>query len=211
MARSSLLFVSTLPLTVSLTLQPPPPHTPEHNGLSERKHRHIVETGLSLLSSAHMPLTYWPFAFSTAVYLINRLPTPILSNITPFQKLFHLSPNYQKLCTFGCLCFPWLRPYAPDKLQNRSLPCIFIGYSLSQSAYLCLEPLSGCVYTFRHVRFNETEYPFPTLTPPKPTENQETSPPSAPPVTVLPFMPPLIQTPSATVSTGPTSSDSSPT
>ena len=27
-----------------------PPHTPEHNGISERKHRHIVETGLALLS-----------------------------------------------------------------------------------------------------------------------------------------------------------------
>ena len=27
-----------------------PPHTPEHNGVSERKHRHVVETGLSLLS-----------------------------------------------------------------------------------------------------------------------------------------------------------------
>ncbi|RVW53564.1 Retrovirus-related Pol polyprotein from transposon RE2 [Vitis vinifera] len=50
-----------------------PPHTPEHNGYSERRHRHIVETGLSLLTHASMPLSYWPFAFSTAVYLINPL------------------------------------------------------------------------------------------------------------------------------------------
>lgn len=26
-----------------------PPQTPEHNGLAERRHRHIVETGLTLL------------------------------------------------------------------------------------------------------------------------------------------------------------------
>ncbi|KAL6330019.1 hypothetical protein AAG906_039934 [Vitis piasezkii] len=50
-----------------------PPYTPEHNGYSERRHRHIVETGLSLLTHASMPLSYWPFAFSTAVYLINPL------------------------------------------------------------------------------------------------------------------------------------------
>jgi transposase InsO family protein len=32
-----------------------PPHTPEHNGISERKHRHIVEIGLSLLTHASLP------------------------------------------------------------------------------------------------------------------------------------------------------------
>ena len=52
-----------------------PPHTPEHNGLAERRHRHIVETGLSLLSHASMPRSYWTYAFAAAVYLINRMPT----------------------------------------------------------------------------------------------------------------------------------------
>ena len=31
----------------------------EQNGLAERKHRHIVETNLTLLAHSHMPLTYW--------------------------------------------------------------------------------------------------------------------------------------------------------
>ena len=35
-----------------------PPHTPQLVGTAERKHRHIVETGLSLLHHASMPLTY---------------------------------------------------------------------------------------------------------------------------------------------------------
>ncbi|XP_010507459.1 PREDICTED: uncharacterized protein LOC104784086 [Camelina sativa] len=35
-----------------------PPHTAEHNGISERKHRHVVETGLTLLTHAVMPKTY---------------------------------------------------------------------------------------------------------------------------------------------------------
>ena len=34
-----------------------PPHTPEHNGFSERRHLHIVETGLALLSHASLPLS----------------------------------------------------------------------------------------------------------------------------------------------------------
>jgi len=55
-----------------------PPHTPELNGYSERRHRHIVETGLALLTHASLPLSFWPQAFSTTVYLINRMPTKTL-------------------------------------------------------------------------------------------------------------------------------------
>jgi len=34
------------------------PHTHQQNGFVERKHRLIVETGLALLASASLPLTY---------------------------------------------------------------------------------------------------------------------------------------------------------
>ncbi|KAI5441149.1 hypothetical protein KIW84_010566 [Lathyrus oleraceus] len=57
-----------------------PPHTPEHNGILERQNRHIVEPGLALLHHSGLPFTYWPHAMTTAAYLINLLPTPILGN-----------------------------------------------------------------------------------------------------------------------------------
>ena len=79
-----------------------PPHTPEHNGAAERKHRHVVETGLTLMSQASMPKTYWPFAFAAAIYLINRLPTPNLEYQSPYEKLFQKAPNYNRLRVFGC-------------------------------------------------------------------------------------------------------------
>ena len=34
------------------------PHTQEQNGLAERCHRHIVETGLTLMATASIPLSY---------------------------------------------------------------------------------------------------------------------------------------------------------
>lgn len=188
-----------------------PPHTPEHNGLSERKHRHIVETGLSLLSTANMPLTFWPQAFATAVFLINRLPTPVLSNLSPYQKLFTIAPNYEKLRTFGSLCFPWLRPYAPNKLEHRSTPCVFIGYSLTQSAYHCLEPSTGRVYTSRHVRFNENTFPYNDLISPKPKSHPEPEilQTHQPHTTITPPTS-LVQSPSPPMNAEPASSDSSP-
>lgn len=49
------------------------PYTPEQNGLAERKHRHIVETELTLLFHANVPLILWVDALLKAVYLINGL------------------------------------------------------------------------------------------------------------------------------------------
>lgn len=34
------------------------PYTSQQNGIVERKHRHVVETGLTLLAQAGIPLTY---------------------------------------------------------------------------------------------------------------------------------------------------------
>ncbi|XP_010501984.1 PREDICTED: uncharacterized protein LOC104779327 [Camelina sativa] len=153
-----------------------PPHTPEHNGISERKHRHVVETGLTLLSKSSMPMTYWTYAFSPAVYLINRMPTSVLGNESPYVKLFGSAPNYQKLRIFGCMCFPWLRPYTPHKLAAHSAPCVFLGYSLTQSAYLCLDRATRRIYTSRHVQFDETLFPFatPPNTQPRPSSPDQT-------------------------------------
>ncbi|XP_010445567.1 PREDICTED: uncharacterized protein LOC104728255 [Camelina sativa] len=165
-----------------------PPYTPEHNGVSERKHHHIVETGLMLMSTASVPKRYWPYAFATAVFLFNRMPTPVLSMQSPFQKLCQTSPNYAKRRVFGCLCFPWLRPYAHHKLDDRSQRCVFLGYSMMQSAYYFLHVPTGRVYTSRHVQFIEDVFPFRDL-PKLPATTDSVSP--AP----VPHSPVLVQLP----------------
>ena len=106
-----------------------PPHTPEHNGFFERRYRHIVESGLSLLTHASMSLIYWTCIFATVVYLINRMPTPTLHLSSSFDKLFESPPNYTKFRVFGCLCYSWLHPYSQHKLDSRSTPSVFLGYS----------------------------------------------------------------------------------
>lgn len=82
------------------------PYTPKQNGCAERKHMHIVETGLTLLFTAKIPLHYWADAFTTATYLINRMPMHSLHFISPWQTLSHHSPIYTNLKVFGCACYP---------------------------------------------------------------------------------------------------------
>lgn len=174
-----------------------PPHTPEHNGLAERRYRHIVETGLALLTHANIPQSYWSYSFAAAVYLINRMPTPTLANSTPFQRLFNVDPNYNKLRTFGCLCYPWLLPYGQTKFSPKSSPCVFLGYSLTQSAYICLDPSTSRIYILRHVVFHESIFPFSQLSCPSvPTSSQEASPNTSPMTSLAPTYSQPVSTPS---------------
>jgi hypothetical protein len=72
--------------------------------------RLTIDTSLALLAKSNVPKTCWDEACQTSCYLINRLPTPVLQNNSPFQKLFRRSPNYKFLRIFGCACFPNLCP-----------------------------------------------------------------------------------------------------
>ena len=128
----------------------------------ERKHRHIVELGLSLLSHASLPLSFWDHAFQTAVYLINRLPSAPLKFAIPYTVLFQTEPDYQFLRVFGCSCFPFLYPYNTHKLEFRSSECVFFGYSLSHKSYKCLSS-SGRIFISKDVIFNEYQFHYPTL------------------------------------------------
>ena len=135
-------------------------HTHQQNGVVERKHCHVVETGLALLYHVKVSLQYWDEAFQTACYLINRLPTPILKNQSPFEKLFHQAPDFNFLRVFGCSCWPNLRPYNSHKLQPRSIQCVFLSYSLLYKGYKCLHLSSNRIYISRDVIFFETHFPF---------------------------------------------------
>ncbi len=136
------------------------PGTPEQNGVAKHKHRHIVETGLTMLFHARLPKNLRLEAFFTAVYLINRLPSSTIGMHTPFFKLHGIHPDYKSLKVFGCRCFPYLRDYAKNKFEPKSYPCVFLGYSPIHKGYRCLHPPTKRVYLSRHVVFDESILPF---------------------------------------------------
>ena len=136
------------------------PHTHHQNGVVKHIHLHLVETGLVLLYRNQIPLQYWEDEFQIACYLINRLPTSIIQNFSPYEKLFAQAPNYNFLRVFGCSCWPNLWPYNSHKLQPCSTQCVFLGYSLLHKGYKCLHLPSGFVYISREVLFNDDVFPF---------------------------------------------------
>ncbi|KAF7142376.1 hypothetical protein RHSIM_Rhsim05G0026100 [Rhododendron simsii] len=136
------------------------PGVHEQNGMAERKHRNVTELGLTMLFAGHVPKRYWVEAFGTATWLINRQPTRVLNMLSPIEKLTGKKPNYASLRVFGSRCFPYLRDYAKNKFDPKSLPCVFLGYSEFYKGYRCLYPPTGRVYLSRHVVFDERTFPF---------------------------------------------------
>ena len=70
------------------------PYTHQQNGVPERKHRNIVEMGLTLVAHASLPFKFWFAAFSTAMLLINNLLSALLDFASPFERLVQKKPNY---------------------------------------------------------------------------------------------------------------------
>ena len=122
-------FRSLLPVLqkLGISFRHPCPNTHIQNGRVERRHRLVVEKGLTLLAQASMRLSFSWEAISTAVFLINRLPTPVTKNKSPFQLVYNTQPNFKFLRVFGVACYPHLRPYNKHKMDYWSSLCVFIG------------------------------------------------------------------------------------
>jgi hypothetical protein len=114
---------------------------------------------------ASVPLTYWDTIFKNTLFMINRLPSTPNHMMSPYEKLFHQSPDYQFLHTIGCECFPLLRPYNQHKLLPRSESCIFFGYSSLHKGYKCYHLPTQRLYIFRHAQFVENSFPFSKISP----------------------------------------------
>ncbi|KAG5561972.1 hypothetical protein RHGRI_004867 [Rhododendron griersonianum] len=138
--------------------------TPSQNGRAERKHRHLLNTARSLLLSSSVPSVLWGEAVLTAAHLLNRMPTPLLSGSSPYERLYGQIPNYSLLRVFGSTCFVLLPKKDRSKLNARCVVCVFLGYGINQKGYRCYDPVTKKLYVSRHVTFLE-RLPYFTLPP----------------------------------------------
>jgi len=79
--------------------------TQEQNGVVEWKYRHILKIVHSFLIDASMLAYFWIEAAQMVVFTINRLPSSVLSNKTPFEVLFNRLPNYKFIDPLVVLVF----------------------------------------------------------------------------------------------------------
>jgi hypothetical protein len=61
-----------------------PPHTPQLNGVSERRNRTLLDMVRSMMSHAALPISFWGYALETAAHVLNRVPSKSVDT-TPYE------------------------------------------------------------------------------------------------------------------------------
>lgn len=132
--------------------------TPAQNGRVERKHRQLLSIDRALRFQSGLPIAFWGECILAATCLINKLPTPVLDNRTPFEVLFKKPPDYSDIKVFGCECYASV--HGPDKFASCAVRSVFLGYSHGIKGYKLLDLTTKHQFVSRHVVFHETVFSF---------------------------------------------------
>ncbi|XP_056698031.1 uncharacterized protein [Spinacia oleracea] len=109
--------------------------TPQQNGRVERKHQHMLNVGRALRFQGNLPIKFLGKCIMAACHLINRTPTPVLGNKTPYEMLFGKPPSYVSIRVFGCLCYAYNLRSKGDKFASRGRKCVFLGYPFGRKGW----------------------------------------------------------------------------
>ncbi|GJT82179.1 retrotransposon protein, putative, ty1-copia subclass [Tanacetum coccineum] len=107
-----------------------PLYTPQHNGVSERRNHTLLDMVRSMMNLTTLSLSFWDYALESATRILNMVPT---------KK--------------GCEAL--MKRDTPDKLQQRSVKCIFIGYPKETMGYYFYFPPENKIVVARYAEFFE--------------------------------------------------------
>nr|GEY06345.1 retrotransposon protein, putative, Ty1-copia subclass [Tanacetum cinerariifolium] len=112
-----------------------PPYTPQHNGVLERRNRTLLDMVRSMMSQTTLPKSFWDYALETAARIHNMVQTKKVEK-TPYEVWHGQAPQFSYLKFWGCEALIKLDTLTkPDKLEPRSIKCIFIRYPKEMMRY----------------------------------------------------------------------------
>jgi hypothetical protein len=134
------------------------PYSPQHNGVSERKNRTVMEMSRCILFEKKLPRFIWVEAVNTSVYLLNRLPTKFVQSKTPVEAWSGFRPTAKHLKAFGSLCYFLVPSAKRGKLDGRAEKGIIVGYATELKGYRIYNLNVAKIQISRDVYFDENSW-----------------------------------------------------
>lgn len=94
------------------------------------------------------------------VYLINRMPSLILQQMSPYQLLNGNFPKLDDLKVFGCLCYASTYVAGRTKFDKRARKCVYLGFQTHMKGAVVYDVHSKSVVVSRNVVFHELIFPY---------------------------------------------------
>ncbi|GKD85757.1 retrotransposon protein, putative, ty1-copia subclass, partial [Tanacetum coccineum] len=104
-----------------------PPYTPQHNWVSKRRNRTLLDIVRSMMNLTTLPLSFWDYALESATRTLNMV--------------------------WGCEAL--VKRDTTEKLQQRPIKCIFIGYPKETMGYYFYFPPENKIVVARDAEFFE--------------------------------------------------------
>ncbi|GJZ87781.1 retrotransposon protein, putative, ty1-copia subclass [Tanacetum coccineum] len=110
-----------------------PPYTPQHNRVFKRRNCTLLDMVRSMMNLTTLPLSFWDYDLESTTRILNMVPT---------KK--------------GCEAL--VKRDTLDKLQQRSVKCIFIGYPKEMMGYYFYFPPENKIVVARYADFFEKNH-----------------------------------------------------
>ena len=109
----------------------------------------------SMMKAKGMPASFWGEAVTTTVFILNHGPMKALEGMTPFEAWYGRKPSMSFLRTFSCIGHVMKTKLVLTKLEDRSTPMVFLGYTEGTKAYRLYDPRRDKVLVSRDVVVDE--------------------------------------------------------
>ena len=129
-------------------------HTPQHNGVAERRNRTIVECIRALLHASGLPKYLWGEAARHVVWLMNRTSTKAVEGKTPYEAALGVKPDLSGVHEWGEKC--WVHVEKGSKLGGRVREGRWVGVDDESKGSRIYWPDTKTVTVERNVYFDPT-------------------------------------------------------
>nr|GEV75180.1 retrotransposon protein, putative, Ty1-copia subclass [Tanacetum cinerariifolium] len=123
-----------------------------------RKHKHkrrnqtLLDMVRSIMNLITLPKSFCGYALKSAACFLNMVPTKKVERM-PYEIWHGKAPKLSYLWVWGCEAL--VKRDTPDKLDPRSIKCIFVGYPKEIMGYYFYYPPENKIFVAQNVEFFE--------------------------------------------------------